>query len=469
MLRTFLFELIRRRYFFAAIALGGLTLFLPRPEGLSPQGQGTLALLVFAVVCFLTDPVPLPAVALLIGVGEVVFGIKSPEAMPRSYMSGAVFFILGSLMIGAALVHQKLDRRIALFLVRFTGTGFKRITLGLSVLAALLASFVGPHVVAATLMPVALVLVRRSGAPPEEEGKMARTLLVALAYSAALGGFGTLSGSARNAIMMEYLRSRPYGIHVDYLDWIRLAYPLLLVTAPLIALVSIWTFRPAIRDLSQAVTSLKEESDRGKGSAQAWLSGVIVLLTLVGFFTLGKKMGIGTIAVLGATLFLVTGLVTWEQLDKGVNWGVVLLYAAAISLGISMSETGAAQWLARTVLDGLAPLGFRHGLPLLFVVGLLTMLTANVMSGGPSVSVIGPVVLALGALSGGDVALVGLMCAAGSSFSYFTIMANPANSIVYSSGWVHPRDFLRTGWKMALLSMFLVLVLAGLYWPLFSL
>ena len=232
---------------------------------------------------------------------------------------------------------------------------------------------------------------------------------------------------------------------------------------------SLWTFRPGVRDLSQAVRSLREDPGRGGGAAQAWLSGVIVLLTLVGFFTLGKRMGIGTIAVLGATLFLVTGLVTWEQLDQGVNWGVVLLYAAAISLGISMSETGAAQWLARTFLEGLAPLGFRHGLPLLFVVGLLTMLTANVMSGGPSVSVIGPVVLALGALSGEDVALVGLMCAAGSSFSYFTIMANPANSIVYSSGWVHPKDFLRTGWKMALLSMFFVLLLAGLYWPLFSL
>ncbi len=468
MLRALLFEILRRRYFFAALALAGLTLLLPRPEGLTQSGQGTLALLVFAVVCFLTDPVPLPAVALLIGVGEVVFGIKSPEAMPHSYMSGAVFFILGSLMIGAALVHQKLDRRIALFLVRLTGTGFKKITLGLSVLAALLASFVGPHVVAATLMPVALVLVRRSGAPPEEEKKMAKTLLVALAYSAALGGFGTLSGSARNAIMMEYLRSRPYGIQVDYLEWILLAYPMLLLTAPAIALVSLWTFKPGVRDLAGAVASLKADSARERGSAKAWLSGAIVLLTLVGFFTVGKRIGIGTVAVFGATLFLVTGLVTWEQLDKGVNWGVVLLYAAAISLGISMSETGAAQWLARTVLEGLAPLGFRHGLPLLFVVGLLTMLTANVMSGGPSVSVIGPVVLALGALSGEDVALVGIMCAAGSSFSYFTIMANPANSIVYSSGWVHPGDFLRTGWKMAFLSMFLVLLLAGLYWPLFS-
>lgn len=465
MLRSLLFELVRRRWFFAALALGAAGLLLPRPAGLSIPGQRILAILVFAITCFLTEPVPLPAVALLIGVAEVLFGLKDPQEMPRSYMSGAVFFILGSLMIGASLVHQRLDRRIALLLIKVTGTRFTAVLAGLCFIAAILASFVGPHVVAATLMPVALALVRDSEAPEEDRGRMAAALLVALAYSCAVGGVGTPSGSARNAIMIEYWRSITHQ-EVDYAAWVLAAYPFLLLSAPLVASICLITFRPRTRDLGRAVATLRQEAAKQRNHVQAWLSLAIVALILLLFLTSGESLGIGTIAVGGASLFLVTGLVRWEQINAGVPWGVFLLYAATISMGISMSETGAAEYLARSFLEGLAPLGFGRGLPLLLVIATLTLLATNIMSGGPAVSVVGPIILAMAMVAGEDAVPVGYMVALASSFSHLTIMGNPPNSIVYASGQVHPGDFLRAGWKMILVSLLLALLFAAFYWPL---
>ena len=93
-----------------------------------------------------------------------------------------------------------------------------------------------------------------------------------------------------------------------------------------------------------------------------WGTVLIFFMTLLGWILISDKIGMGTVALLGAATFLVTGLVRWEDVNSGVNWGVILLYAAAISLGVEMKVSGAAEWLAETILSYLAPFGADHGL-----------------------------------------------------------------------------------------------------------
>ncbi len=78
-----------------------------------------------------------------------------------------------------------------------------------------------------------------------------------------------------------------------------------------------------------------------------WLTISIFMLTILGWIFLSQHLGLGVIALIGVAAFLVFGLVRWEDINSGVNWGVVLLYAAAISLGVEMKETGAAEWVAQ--------------------------------------------------------------------------------------------------------------------------
>jgi len=137
-----------KRWFFIAMALGFALLSMPLPEGLTREGQIVLAMSIVATVLFITEPVPLPTVALLIIGGEVLLLNLESTQVAKSLMTDSVLFIMGSLMLAVAVIKQKLDKRIAWLIVRVTGTRTSWICFGISVVSGLLASFVGEHTVA---------------------------------------------------------------------------------------------------------------------------------------------------------------------------------------------------------------------------------------------------------------------------------------------------------------------------------
>ena len=173
----------------------------------------------------------------------------------------------------------------------------------------------------------------------------------------------------------------------------------------------------------------------------------------------------GTIAVLGAVCFLVLGMVNWQDVNNGVNWGVVLLYAAAISMGLQMKDTGAATWVAESFLGTLKPLGADEGVGLWAAVSVLTTGVTNTMSNGAAVAVLGPIVLNMATAAGESPILLGFVTTISSAFAYLTVVGTPACTIVYSSGYLKTTDFLSVGWKMAFLSTIVMLIAAWFYWP----
>jgi len=188
---------------------------------------------------------------------------------------------------------------------------------------------------------------------------------------------------------------------------------------------------------------------------------------LLGWVTISGRIGMGTVALIGVCLYLSLGLVKWDDISVNVNWGVVLLYGGAISLGVEMKDTGAAEWLAGSILELLTPLGANHGLGLNAAVAALTTLLTNTMSNGAAVAVLGPITLNMAAEAGDSPIVVGLVTAVSSAFAYFTVVGTPACTIVYASGYLKTTDFLKVGWRMFLASFLLVLLMSQLYWSLF--
>ena len=90
----------------------------PTPSGLTHEGQIVLAMSVMATMLFITEAVPLPTVPLLIIIGEVVLLKVDPTKVAQSLMTDSVLFIMGSLMLAVAIVKQRLDKRIAWWIVR---------------------------------------------------------------------------------------------------------------------------------------------------------------------------------------------------------------------------------------------------------------------------------------------------------------------------------------------------------------
>ncbi len=464
-----------KRWFFVALAVGFALMTMPQPEGLTREGQIVLTMSAVAIILFVTEPVPLPTVALLIIVGQVILlGLES-TTVAKTLMTDSVLFIMGSLMLAVAVVKQKLDKRIAWLIVRVTGTRTSRICFGISVVSGILASFVGEHTVAAMMLPVGITLITLTSDDPKKVRGLAAVLLFSISYGCSVAGIGTPSGGARNAIMIGYWKEFFFDpanpetrkFLIDYVTWIVYAYPVFLIQLPFVTLILLRTFKPEYTNLSRAVAKLRQQIIvEGPMKPGDWLSILFFGLILVGWVMLSGEFGMGTIAVMGAALFLIAGLVKWEDINSGVNWGVVLLYAAAISLGVQMKDTGAAQWIAGNFLALLTPLGASEGIGLWAAVSALTTLVTNTMSNGAAVAVLGPIVLKLATVANESPIVLGFITAISSAFAYLTVVGTPACTIVYASGYLKTTDFLIVGWRMVLMSVVLMILAASLYWPL---
>lgn len=467
-----------KRWFFVAMLVGATMLQLPLPSGLSQDGLVVLTMSVVAVILFVTEPIPLPTVALMIIVGQVLLLGLDSSKVAKSLMNDSVLFIMGSLMLAVAVVKQRLDKRIAYLIVRITGTKTLNVCMGITFVSGVLASVIGEHTVAAMMLPVAIALITLTSDDPKQVRKLAAVLLFSISYGCSIAGIGTPSGGARNAIMIGYWREFFYDpgnpetrkYIVDYLDWVIHCYPLFLIQLPMVTAVLFYTFQPEHKNIARAVVKLRQQIEKeGPLKPQGWIAVGLFAAILIGWITTSASIGLGTVAVLGAIAFLVLGLVRWEDVNSGVNWGVVLLYASAISLGVEMVETRAAQWVATGFVGLLRPLGVDEGLPLWIAVSTLTTGVTNTMSNGAAVAVLGPITLKMAVAAGESPLLIGYITAISSAFAYLTVIGTPACTIVYSSGYLKTTDFLVVGYRMVIISMITLMVAGSIYWPLIGL
>jgi solute carrier family 13 (sodium-dependent dicarboxylate transporter), member 2/3/5 len=157
-----------------------------------------------ATMLFITEAVPLPTVPLLIIVGQVVLLKVDPTEVAQSLMTDSVLFIMGSLMLAVAIVRQRLDKRIAWWIVRMTGTNIYWISFGITAVCGVIAAFIGEHTVAAMMLPVGVTLITLTSNDPRKVHNLAAVILFSISYGCSIAGVATPSGGARNAIIISY-------------------------------------------------------------------------------------------------------------------------------------------------------------------------------------------------------------------------------------------------------------------------
>ncbi|RJP17573.1 MAG: DASS family sodium-coupled anion symporter [Candidatus Abyssobacteria bacterium SURF_5] len=437
-----------------------------------------LGVMVFTVGCFVTACIPLPAVAFFIGIAFTFTGVVSREDVASLYWSDAVWFILGSLMFSAAFVKTGVDRRICLALFnKLAKPSVAAITFVLIAVIAPASSFISDHALAAIFLPIAIILFRGSqkeGHPPDME--LAKMLMITVAMACNIGGFGAPSGGARNVIMMTYLNDM-FGLDIGYFTWVTYAMPFVVVMMPLTWLVIRWRFKPKTSDLSGAMTYLQQDISRmGKWNRQQIVTLIIFAVmvwlwfTEKEFYQLGiypVRLGIGVVAIAGGIAYILAGVVNWRDYQEKVDWGVVWLYAGAIIFGKVLDEAGAAFYLARSAVEGLAQLGMSSGLPLIALAGILTGGMTQIMADGPAAAAVGPITLNMaGIVHPGTFVLpfMAMVTACASSFAYCLIIGTPPNAIVYASGYLEPKDYLRVGVILWVVANVVLLLMVSFYW-----
>ncbi len=442
------------------------------------QIKVAIAMMVFVVFCFMTECIPLPGVAFCIGLILVFTGVVTRKQVAMLYWSDACWFIMGSLMFAAAFVKTGVDKRMCLMMFKkLAAPNTKWVTLIFFIIIAPLAAFISDHALAAMFLPIGMLLYQNSLTDEIPEDKeLAKMLMIAIAMACNIGGPGAPSGGARNVIMMTYLNDM-FGFDIGYFQWVTYCFPFILVMIPVTWVTVNWRFKPRITSLAPAMKHLENEIGKmGKWNRKQIWALIIFVIMVYGWFTekafynMGiypVRLGIGVIAVAGAIAYLLAGVVNWRDYQERVDWGVVWLYAGAIIFGRTLDDTGAAYWLARSVIDALAPLGMDAGIPLMATSNGLTAVLTNLMADGPAAAAVGPIALNMAGLVHPGSTFLPFMAmgtAISSSFAYCLIIGTPPNAIVYASGYLEPKDYLRVGVPMWFFANILIVLLTAVYW-----
>ena len=469
--------------------LGGAAVWL-WPLPLAGPAHALAALVTWVVIFWITEPIPIPATALMAAAAAIVLGIGSAKEVFASFAHPIIFLFIGSFLLAEAMVLHGLDRRIALWILArpWVGESPTRILFAVGTLSAALSLWISNTATTAMLVPIvgglltalAAVQQRRSGrAVSPSDWRYSSALLLMVAYGASVGGLGTLIGTPPNLIG-KGLIAEQLGRDIGFVEWMGFGLPIAAVTLLGVFILLSLLYRPDTGSLSGVAAHLAEErAALGPWRPAEWNAAIafgaaVSLWLLPAGLTLvwgaaapitkwyDAHVSESVVALLAAGLLFVLPVdwsarrftLSWEEAER-IDWGTILLFGSGLALGDLMFKTGLAEAIGRGAsaslqVDGLWEItGFAIALGI-----LLSELTSNTASA----TMVIPVVIAIAQAAGVSALPPALGACLGASFGFMLPISTPPNAIVYGSGLVPIGRMIRAG---ILLDVFGFFVLWG--------
>jgi len=436
-----------------------------RHFALSHEGKAALALFLLAAVWWIFEVVPIGVTGITIGLAQALFLIRPPREAFGDFMHPAIWFVIGSVVIGLSFTRTGLTKRMAYKMLALAGENTGMILLVSFVMTAALTHVMAHTAVAASLFPLLMAVygLYTDETTPTRFGK---ALFMGVAFVAGAGSIITLLGSARAAIAIGFFRDMT-GIDVSFLKLSWYLFPVGWVMVFLLWVFFMLFYRPeqkSIPGLRERVKALNIKL--GPITRAEIIAIVIVALTIIGLglptfaseFAPFDKSGI---ILLGITLLFVFKVLDLEDLQK-IPWNMVLLFGGAMSIGFCLWQTGASHWLAVSLL-GSAP----NEAGLLFVLGmaLVVMLLTNFVINVATIALCLPVALVMAPYYGvsAEVVMFASLVAAGMPF--LLLIGAAPNAIAYESKQFTAGEFFLIGIPASAILIAVLALFVWLIWP----
>lgn len=466
----------------------GLAFLVPLPEGLSEEARRAALIGIFMALFWMTEAMPLPATALIPLVGFPLAGVSDFDAVARAYAHPLIFLFLGGFMLAAAMQRWQLHQRLAHYALGISGPNLGNQVLAMMSSTAFLSLWISNTATAMVMMPIGLSIVSATRhqritadqdcsepsflvGPQKQSDPFGAALMLGIAFSATIGGMGSLIGTPPNALFAGFVE-KTYGISIGFGHWMVFGLPIVAVLLPItwLLLTRVFFRLPSVSPSAVRV-QIKEPLSRGQSIVAAVL--VITALAWVIRPLFSQWLGISGltdagIAILAAlALFALPGkfadgqaLLTWDDVQT-IRWDVLILFGGGLALADAVSSTGLAEWIGA----GTAKL---RGLPIMALV-LVMMVVIVYLGELASNTAMAAIFLPIaGAASFGlelnPLTLV-LPVALAASLGFMLPVATPPNAIIYGSGAVSSQDMLRSGAALDVISIVIVFVFAMLLGP----
>lgn len=456
-------------------------------EVFSHSGRACAGIVLWMAIWWFTEAVPIAVTSLLPIVLFPMFGVMGSSDTLKEYANGTIFLFLGGFLIAAGIARWHLDRRIALLTIRLVGTKPQQIILGLLLATSFISAWVSNTATAAMMVPIALAVLKvvrstREDVPIDQaEHNFGICVLLAVAYGASLGGVLTLIGTPPNGIFARFVE-QTYGTSVNFLDWMLIAFPIVLVMVVVTHLLMTKVlFRELVSELPGGKEWVMHEysklgpMSRGEkivltvfvSAALLWCFGPMIRAIQIGDLMPFKPLSDTVIAMTaGIILFVIPvdnkhGIhaLDWSSASETVAWDVLLLFGGGLSMAAAIQKTGLADIIG-------AQATFLSALPEAAAIGGLTTLTvfaSEFTSNTALAATMMPLVSAVADSTGMHPEALLVATTFGASLAFMMPVGTPPNAIIFGTGRIRIGEMIKAGFWLNVCGILVVTLICSIF------
>lgn len=445
---------------------------------ISPSAYKVLSVAAWVITWWVTDAVPFPVTALLPLVLFPSLGIMSVSKSAAPYAHPVIFLFMGGFFIAIALEKHRLHERIALNLIKLTGTSGNGIIMGFMISTAFISMWISNTATAMMMLPIAISVVKLI--IPENrmlpDGKLsgeqnfALGLMLAVGYAATLGGLATIIGTPPNVVFIGLMNDF-YGQQISFAQWMLFGIPisltLLIANYFIVTRILFPNKLNTVKGSDQLILTKLQEL----GSLRWEEKLVLTIFSLTSFFWIFQQLfndvifkanllNDTNIAMAGGLLMFIVPvslkeskfILHWHD-TKNMAWGILILFGGGLCLAEGLGEAKIIQAIGGWIVS-------QTEYNIWFILLLITVgvVLSEMMSNVALVNIFIPVIFGIAQGLNINPILLALPVTLSASIGFMFPIATPPNAIVFSSGYIRMRDMVRAGLVLNIVSIIIIWV-----------
>ncbi|TCK97984.1 anion transporter [Natranaerovirga hydrolytica] len=415
----------------------------------------TLIFLIFTVIMFVWEKIPLAVTAMIVAIGLSLTGVLEPSEVFSGFVNGNVLLFMAMFVVGAAFFETGMAQKVGGIVTKFAKTE-RQLIVAVMLITGVMSGLLSNTGTAAVFIPVIIGIAAKSGFSRLR-------LLLPLVLAAAMGGNLSLIGAPGNMIAQSALQN--IGMEFGFFEYAKVGLPMLIIGIIYFSLFG-YKLLPADRDDSLDTDSVyskqKDYSDVPKWKQNVSL---IVLVVTILAMIFEKQIGVRLFvsAWIGALVLIATGVISQKNAMKSIDMNTILLFVGSLALANAIQSSGTGGLIADTFIGILG----NNPSPyvLLFAILLLSAVMTNIMSNTATTALLVPIGLSIASAMGVDPRAVLMATVIGGSCAYATPIGMPANTMVYGLGGYTFKDFLKVGGPLVIVSIIVGMILLPLFFP----
>jgi sodium-dependent dicarboxylate transporter 2/3/5 len=450
------------------------------PEGLSKPANAVLASTIWIAIWWISEVIPIAVTALLPIILFPLTGGLNINETTASYGHKYIFLFIGGFILALTIEKWNLHKRIALNIIKIVGTSVVNIILGFMVATSFLSMWISNTASSVMLLPVGMAIVLQLRDNPntvEDENRIfGKALMLAIAYSASIGGMATLIGTPTNLVLAGVIQTS-FDVEITFSQWFIFGFPIALI---LLFLSWLYLTRFAFKFKQKEFPGGKAEINRQiktLGSMTYEEKVVLFIFVCTAFAWITRSFIIQKIIpVIDDTIIAITfsillfiipsrqknvNIMSWKDAVK-LPWGIVLLFGGGLALASGFESSGLASWIGSqlSILEALPFIVLL--LILIAVVNFLTEITSNVAT----TAMLLPILVSLAPVLNVHPYYLMVAATVAASCAFMLPVATPPNAVVFGSGYLRISDMVKKGVWMNLLSIILLTIIVYFLLPL---